>query len=83
MQGVSQVTDELKPGDIVQFKTGGAKMTVTSVGTVLGVLRAWCTWSEDGKTQSEVFPVQYLERVDSIMTQIKAALSRWRRRKRV
>jgi uncharacterized protein YodC (DUF2158 family) len=79
MQGVTKLNDELKPGDIVQFKTGGAKMTVTSVGTVLGVLRAWCTWSEDGKTKSNVFPVEWLERVDPIMTKIKAAFSRWRR----
>jgi uncharacterized protein YodC (DUF2158 family) len=83
MQGVSQVTDELKPGDIVQYRSGGPKMTVTSVGTILGVLRAWCTWSEGGETQNTVFPVESLERVDSIMTQIKAALSRLRRRKHV
>jgi uncharacterized protein YodC (DUF2158 family) len=77
------VTDEFKPGDIVQFKSGGPKMTVTSVGTILGVARAWCTWSEGGKSQREVFSVESLERVEPIMTKIKAAVSRWRRRKRV
>ncbi len=77
------MSDEFKPGDIVQLKSGSPKMTVTSVGTILGVPRAWCTWSEGGKSQSEVFPVESLERVDPIMTKIKAALSRWRPRKRV
>ena len=63
--------DEIKEGDIVRFKSGGPKMTVTSIGQRLGVMTAWCTWSDGGKNQREAFPLESLRRVDSILTEIK------------
>ncbi|MGA9727532.1 MAG: DUF2158 domain-containing protein [Methylocella sp.] len=33
----------LKAGDVVQLKSGGPIMTITSVGDQYGTLTAWCT----------------------------------------
>ncbi len=56
--------DEIKPGDIVELKSGGPRMTVTDVGkTASGVLSAWCEWFDDSKVQKAVFALQALKRV--------------------
>lgn len=48
-------------GDIVKLKSGGPKMTVTSVGDRLGTPSVWCSWFTSGKSNSEVFPVSAVE----------------------
>jgi uncharacterized protein YodC (DUF2158 family) len=57
--------DEIKPGDIVQLKSGGPNMTVDEVGhssmTETGPLRAWCSWfDKDGEEKRSDFPITSL-----------------------
>lgn len=52
---------EIQAGDVVQLKSGGPMMTVTSVGeTTSGVLSAWCSWFDGAKVMTGVFPVTAL-----------------------
>jgi uncharacterized protein YodC (DUF2158 family) len=45
------MADNFKAGDIVQLKSGGPQMTVTTVGKdSFQAPTVWCTWFE-GKTQ--------------------------------
>jgi uncharacterized protein YodC (DUF2158 family) len=55
------MTNGIKVGDVVQLKSGGPKMTVTSLGQDGGVLSAWCSWFDaKHKECSGVFPVTSL-----------------------
>lgn len=52
---------EIKPGDAVQLKSGGPRMTVTEISQgPQGVPLALCIWSVKGKTQKETFPIHAL-----------------------
>jgi uncharacterized protein YodC (DUF2158 family) len=56
----------INPGDIVQLKSGGPKMTVRKVEVWNGVLEAVCDWFDEGKGQSQRtgFPVSSLKLVE-------------------
>jgi uncharacterized protein YodC (DUF2158 family) len=47
-------------GDVVQVKSGGPYMTITSVGQDKVV----CVWFVDNKPEHSAFPVEVLELVD-------------------
>jgi uncharacterized protein YodC (DUF2158 family) len=53
----------MKPGDTVQLKSGGPKMTVTEVKPINGVTRAWCSWFINDKLETASFPVDSLNKV--------------------
>lgn len=57
---------EIKVGDIVQLKSGGPKMTVSTVSTTMGgtVLHAWCNWFEGAKKIDGHFPLTSLKVVE-------------------
>ena len=38
------MSDEIKPGSVVQLKSGGPKMTVSQVADYMGTQSAWCEW---------------------------------------
>jgi uncharacterized protein YodC (DUF2158 family) len=50
-----------KEGDVVKLKSGGPKMTVTSVGDQLGTPSVWCSWFTAGKNNAGVFPLGAVE----------------------
>lgn len=55
---------EIKPGDVVQPKSGGPKMTVSLVDKDgMGTLSAWCDWFEGSKKMEGVFPVTSVKTV--------------------
>jgi uncharacterized protein YodC (DUF2158 family) len=51
------MSEEAKPGDVVQLKSGGPLMTVSSVGerSMGGGQGVWCEWFDGKKPMSEVF----------------------------
>lgn len=51
--------DEIKPGDVVQLKSGGPKKTVA----VVKEGRAWCDWFEGLKQHQGSFPVSSLMKI--------------------
>jgi uncharacterized protein YodC (DUF2158 family) len=54
--------DRFKVGDIVQLKSGGPKMTVTSIGNGSDMVE--CTWfGDDNKPQYDTFPATALLKV--------------------
>ncbi len=57
---------EIKAGDIVQLKSGGPKMTVSTVSTPMGgtTLHAWCDWFEGTKKVQGSFPLTSLRIVE-------------------
>jgi len=53
---------QIQPGDVVQLKSGGPKMTVSEVGPDgAGQIRAWCQWFEGTKAHADSFPVTSLK----------------------
>lgn len=52
---------EFQPGDVVQLKSGGPKMTVDRVAEFNGVLNVWCEWFEGTNQKVGHFPVTSLE----------------------
>ena len=64
---------DLKVGDVVQLKSGGPKMTITSTkANQAGVL---CTWFDKSEVKSSRFPVEVLQ-------QFKRTRKKTTRRKR-
>lgn len=55
------MSDQFKAGDVVQLKSGGPKMTITSVGDNYGTMTAWCAWFEGTKQQTGHFPVEAIQ----------------------
>ncbi|MFD9897479.1 DUF2158 domain-containing protein [Mesorhizobium sp. NPDC059025] len=59
------MADEIKPGSVVQLKSGGPKMTVSWAEDNYGVLSAACDWFIQDKTpwkkESAVFPITSLK----------------------
>ena len=58
---------EFKPGDIVQLKSSGPKMTVDRYGTFPGngarTIEGFnCVWFEGSEVKSHVFPAEVLEK---------------------
>lgn len=55
-------SEEFKVGDVVKLKSGGPKMTATTVGDKYGTPTVWCTWFEGTKKQDGDFPPDALEK---------------------
>jgi uncharacterized protein YodC (DUF2158 family) len=53
------MSNQHKPGDVVQLNSGGPKMTVSWVEG----LEAYCVWFEGGKQQGATFPQSTLKTV--------------------
>lgn len=59
------MSDEIVPGDVVSLKSGGPKMTVTSIGKTQfsDELSVWCEWFDDKmKAQSGTFSLIAVEK---------------------
>jgi uncharacterized protein YodC (DUF2158 family) len=54
------MNDELKPGDVVQLKSGGPLMTVQTVGVYTDGPGAECVWFEKSKRERAVFSLPTL-----------------------
>ncbi len=59
------MNEELKPGDTVRVKSGGANMTITRIEEDGGTLTAWCIWHDGKKKAEDTFPVVSLKQVDT------------------
>lgn len=53
---------DLKPGDVVQLKSGGPHMTIQGAAHGGGLL---CTWFAGGEVKREAFDAAMLVKVDS------------------
>jgi uncharacterized protein YodC (DUF2158 family) len=52
------MADEFKPGDVVELKSGGPKMTVAKIGPVAmgsSKLEVWCEWFDGSKKTKDHF----------------------------
>lgn len=60
---------EIKPGSVVQLKSGGPAMTVSWVSEELGTISALCEWFVQDKApwkkEEAVFPVTSLKLLES------------------
>lgn len=59
------MADAFKPGDVVQLKSGGPKMTVVDIAadqySPSDKPQVWCTWFDDKKKrESDSFPPESL-----------------------
>ncbi|CAO3453251.1 hypothetical protein [Azospirillum argentinense] len=60
------MAEEFKPGDVVQLKSGGPKMTVQSAGesAMTGIPFAYCSWFDKaGNRKTEEFAPASLVKV--------------------
>ena len=54
---------DFEKGDVVALRSGGPKMTVRKIATLLlGRRLVWCTWFERGKKADAAFDLELLER---------------------
>jgi uncharacterized protein YodC (DUF2158 family) len=53
--------EQLKPGDVVNLKSGGPKMTVTAVGDNYGTMTVWCAWFDGKKKLVDTFAIEAVE----------------------
>jgi uncharacterized protein YodC (DUF2158 family) len=58
------MANEIKPGDVVQLKSGGPLMTVNSVEAEYGgtTVKAWCTWFDGKKECNGAYPLHSLNK---------------------
>lgn len=49
------MSEEIEAGDVVQLKSGGPVMTVTSVGDYMGERTVWCEWFDGKKPYKDAF----------------------------
>ena len=64
LTGVAKM-DEIKPGNVVQLKAGGPKMTVSAVyRNPDEVTSAYCDWFDGKKTQQKSFPITSLKHAE-------------------
>lgn len=54
-----------KEGDVVRLRSGGPKMTVTTVADQWGTMTAWCSWFEGMKAHDGTFPITALKPADN------------------
>jgi len=63
------MSDEIKPGSVVQLKSGGPLMTVASVNEEAGVRLAYCEWFVQDKApwkqEGSTFSVTSLKLIES------------------
>jgi uncharacterized protein YodC (DUF2158 family) len=50
-------------GDVVRLKSGGPKMTITTIGDLYGTPNVYCTWFDGVKQYTGDFPPNALELV--------------------
>ena len=56
---------EIKPGNVVQLKSGGPRMTVSAVYRNRdGVPSAYCAWFNGEKAQQNSFPITLLKHAE-------------------
>ena len=58
-KGIRMTTDTIKPGDVVELKSGGPAMTVEDIGNS-GTPWANCSWFEGSKFTRETFELAAL-----------------------
>jgi len=58
------MADTIQPGDTVQLKSGGPKMTVERVGSSTDPIAALCFWFEGEKLQTQWFQPTSLKKFD-------------------
>jgi uncharacterized protein YodC (DUF2158 family) len=58
------MSDEFKPGEVVQLNSGGPRMTVDKLAPFNGVMHANCDWFEGTAQKSGSFPVASLKKVE-------------------
>ena len=56
------MSEEIRPGDVVQLRSGGQKMTVES----LDEDGAFCVWFDQSTKKSDMFDIGTLKRVPTI-----------------
>jgi uncharacterized protein YodC (DUF2158 family) len=59
-KGVASMTDEIKPGDMVQLWSGGPNMSVARIENEAGVVSARCSWHDGKKIRTDTFPTALL-----------------------
>lgn len=55
------MAEQFKPGDVVQLKSGGPKMTIKEVEEWNGAMRAWCQWFHGTDSKEDVFALTSLK----------------------
>ena len=55
------MSETFKIGDVVKLKSGGPKMTITTVGERYGTPTVWCVWFDGTKKYDGTFPPESLE----------------------
>lgn len=55
---------DLKIGDVVQIKSGGPKMTIEDIGEYNSEQKAYCTWFDGNKKNSDLFKPEALRKID-------------------
>ena len=76
------MTEEIKPGDVIQLKSGGPLMTASSVGEahMTGDMTVWCEWFDDKKqAQKGTFSLIAVKKVEPL----ESAPTPARREKRI
>ena len=59
------MSETFKIGDVVILKSGGPKMTITSVGKDnFGAPTVWCSWFIDKKNETGSFPIGAVKMAD-------------------
>jgi uncharacterized protein YodC (DUF2158 family) len=59
-----EMSNEFNAGDVVQLKSGGPKMTVSTVGQFSGEIKARCDWFEGTTPKYAMFPLTSLKKVE-------------------
>lgn len=54
------MTGDIRPGDMVQLKSGGPSMSVARIENEHGIWRASCSWLDGKKKQTRTFPTALL-----------------------
>lgn len=67
------MSEEFKPGDVVQLKSGGPKMTVKKIEMWNSVMSANCDWFENADVKYELFPVTSLKKVEESAPAVRVA----------
>ena len=58
------MTDDIRPGDMVQLKSDGPGVPVARIENEHGILRARCSWLDRKKEQTRTFPIALLIHTD-------------------
>jgi uncharacterized protein YodC (DUF2158 family) len=58
------MADDFQPGDVVQLKSGGPKMTIDHTYTnAYNIRGAWCTWFDGDNPKGKWYPLTSLTKV--------------------